>query len=280
MSLSIPYETIQEELVEEISEINISEYNNQNIEDNVSNGEEITNESLSENISKSEDVLEFIQEDEGLDETDCEVSLIRCDEDSPCPKKIPPIPKRRHKEERFTIHCRVHCLEKMELDAINKSCNFQITSKFSLKLNPKKCCQIQTTSRLPTYNGKNSEYGLSEIQLEKKRQLEKIRKRQLKEKIMRKQEEKMEKDNYNEEIFCSWLKSVAKRTKNINNDKLPNLHPNRLKNSYQIYDIEKSIMKIRARPKTSPFKHYYNTIIVHPGATIKTVLKMKNTKMN
>lgn len=255
----IIYQPIEEE-IEEIVEIN------EEIEEEICN-ELIIQEEISD--SKTEDnIIEIIQDSEIIDETDLEVSVIHCDEESP--KLIRK--KKKHKEVKIPINCHIHCLEKPELDLINKGYdtkNMKTFEELNLKLMKKKCCKRQEQPKLPSYNGVVSEYGLTEEQIERKRIKRERKEKRRREKLIRNEEDKIQRDMYNEEIFCAWLKSLEIRNKN----KIT-------KNCYQSYDERKRPQSHQAvrnkyrdvRPRTATGQNQYNTIILYPGVVMKTLI--------
>lgn len=274
------YQTIEEDIIEDIQDLKINDEEiaeaeeieeikeTYEIEDN--DNEETVGEfieEISEDTKSGENVIEIIQDSEFIDETDMEVSIIHCEEETPKLK----LPKKKTNQEYIPINCRIHCLEKRDLDIINKGIeteNLKIPPELALRLNEKYCCKKSDKVKLPTYNGLNSEYGLTESQIERKRMKTERKLRKNQEKIIRIREERVQKDIYNEEIFRDWLKSISKRKMNKN------------KNNYQTYEQRRpnssfeakiSFQWKKVRPKSCPSAKS-NTIVLYPGVTLKTVI--------
>lgn len=199
-------------------------------------------------------------------------------------KSEKPLKKVKTKFEHDPINCRIHCLEKKDLDLITgkPKKTTDLLKGPVLKIRQRSCCTSQEVKqKLPVYNGFVSEYGLTKPQLEK-RQLRKEKNAQRKkEKCHKIKEEKMQKDMYNEEVFSAWLRSIKNRNQNNHNKNSNNKEyivrevPIAPQNKRQrpktanIYQAYPSISKTenvanRKRPSTSPCKGYtYNIIFVH-----------------
>lgn len=195
-----------------------------------------------------------------------EVSIIHCDEESP---RMPKIRKKKDNNEKtMEINCRLHCLEKKDLDSINKGCDtrqLNTSPELNLRLKPKKCCKNQTKPKLPAYNGCISEYGLTEKQKEKKKIKNEKRRKLKKERTIRIEEEKIARDLYNEQIFSDWLKAIAQRNKNARN--ISSSCTNRPKSAAE---VQRKAKHNKNRPMTSKCQHYNTMIVLHPGVTLRT----------
>lgn len=116
------------------------------------------------------------------------------------------------------IECKNHCIERLDFDMSMSIKKLEIYEKPVkcplLKLQRRKCCDENKTrnpTNLPCYNGHRSEYGLSSEELEKRERRREIikLKEQKRQQLMR--EYKNRKNQQNEQVFCQWLKDVAKR---------------------------------------------------------------------
>ncbi|KYB29259.1 uncharacterized protein LOC103315117 [Tribolium castaneum] len=116
------------------------------------------------------------------------------------------------------IECRNHCIERLDFDMSMSIKKLEIHEKPVkcplLKLQTRKCCdenKSRNPTNLPCYNGHRSEYGLSSEELEKRERRKEIikLKEQKRQQLMR--EYKNRKNQQNEEVFCQWLKDVARR---------------------------------------------------------------------
>lgn len=170
------------------------------------------------------------------------------------------------KVEQIKINCRLHCLEKPQLDIITHALTKLKTAAEPLKgpvlkIRQRTCCtsqQIQT--KLPTYNGFISEYGLTKTQLERRIFRKEKAATKKKQKHIRVQEEKEQKDLYNEQIFCAWLKAL--RIRNRKQIPVREISPvvkrPKTANSY-LFSPKRNYFPLRKRPSTSPSKgHTYN----------------------
>lgn len=169
------------------------------------------------------------------------------------------------KTEQIKINCRLHCLEKPQLDIITQALTKLGTTTEPLKgpvlkIRQRTCCTSQDIKpKLPSYNGFISEYGLTKTQLERRI----IRKEKVaakrKEKYIKIQEEKEQKDLYNEQIFCAWLKSLRNRNQNqIPIKESAVVQRPKTANSY-LFSPKRNYLPLRKRPSTSPSKgHMYN----------------------
>lgn len=115
------------------------------------------------------------------------------------------------------VHCKEHCIDKLEYDLSMSIKKLQIHDKFQLpplQLLQRKCCdevRQKVPKALPRYNGLRSEYGLSSRQLEnreRQKQLVKM-KEEMRHKLIN--EYRQRKIEQNEEVFCQWLKEVSRR---------------------------------------------------------------------
>lgn len=154
------------------------------------------------------------------------------------------------------VDCRNHCIERLDFDMSMSIKKLEIHEKPVkcplLKLQRRKCCDENKTKNpttLPCYNGYRSEYGLSSEALEKReRRKEIIRlKEQKRQQLL--QEYKNRKNQQNEEVFCQWLKEVARRK--AQKESATN---NRTKQCFSPNVISfptKAVEKVNERPKTA-----------------------------
>lgn len=123
------------------------------------------------------------------------------------------------------VHCKEHCIDKLECDLSMSIKKLEIHDKFQLpplQLLQRQCCdevKQKVPKALPRYNGLRSEYGLSSRQLEKRERQKQIlkMKEEMRHQLM--SEYKKRKIEQNEEVFCQWLKEVAKRKNDKQNSK-------------------------------------------------------------
>lgn len=276
------YQTIDEDIIEEIQDLKIKDEEEiveiEEIEEIDEKSDIETNdneetvgdyiEEISEDTKSGENVIEIIEDTELIDETDMEISVIHCEEETP---KIRLPKKKKRKEEYIPINCRIHCLEKKDLDIINGVINYhnlKIPPELILRLNEKYCCKKCEKPKLPTYKGLNSEYGLTEKQIERKRAKTERKLQQNQEKIIRIREERIQRDIYNEEIYKEWLKSIEKRKTNKNKNNYETYEQRRPKSSYE---ARISFKWSKVRPKSCPVSKN-NTVILYPGVTLKTMV--------
>jgi hypothetical protein len=125
---------------------------------------------------------------------------------------------RSSRSENLLVECKNHCIERLDFDLSMSIKKLEIREKPVncplLKLQRRKCCdenRAKNPSILPCYNGHRSEYGLSSEELEKRERRKEIikMKEQKRQQLMR--EYKNRKNQQNEEVFCQWLKDIAKR---------------------------------------------------------------------
>lgn len=148
------------------------------------------------------------------------------------------------------VNCKDHCIDKLDYDLSMSIKKLDIQEKLSLpplQLLQRKCCdevKKKIHQNLPQYNGLRSEYGLSSRQLEsreKQKELLKMRDRVCQQLM---EEYKTRKMQQNEEVFCQWLKEVAKR-------KSEKKATNKRAVSAKQSNTNKTEKKIKERPKTA-----------------------------
>lgn len=178
------------------------------------------------------------------------------------PKRLKDKKAKKHFQKRFSnqnhnVDCKSHCIEKLDF-GLNISINkLQIHEKPAncptLKLQERKCCEknkIRNPQTLPCYSGFRSEYGLSSLQLERReRRKEIIRmKAERRKKLM--EEFKERKKQQNEEVFCQWLREVAKRKRQKENE---NLRILKTKENFSptVINFPSRPEKVKERPKTA-----------------------------
>lgn len=179
------------------------------------------------------------------------------------PKKLKEKKTKKYFQKRFwnqnhnNVDCKSHCIEKLDF-GLNLSINkLQIHEKPAscptLKLQERKCCEknkIRNPQTLPCYSGFRSEYGLSLLQLERReRRKEIIRmKEERRKKLM--EEFKERKKQQNEEVFCQWLREVAKRKRQKENE---NARILKTKENFSptVINFPSRQEKTKERPKTS-----------------------------
>lgn len=154
------------------------------------------------------------------------------------------------------VHCKAHCIDKLECDLSMSIKKLEIRDKFQLpplQLLQRKCCdevKQKVPKPLPRYNGLRSEYGLSSRQLEKrerKKQILKI-KEEMRHELMN--EFKKRKMEQNEEVFSHWLKEVAKR-RNEKQNTAKQIKPKETVTPNIITLPSKITGKTRERPRTA-----------------------------
>ncbi|XP_044258914.1 uncharacterized protein LOC123007594 [Tribolium madens] len=116
------------------------------------------------------------------------------------------------------IECKNHCIERLDFDMSMSIKKLEIHEKPVkcplLKLQSRKCCdenKSRNPTNLPCYNGHRSEYGLSSEELEKRERRKEIIKLKEQKRQQLMHEYKNRKNQQNEEVFCQWLKDVARR---------------------------------------------------------------------
>lgn len=153
------------------------------------------------------------------------------------------------------VHCKEHCIDKLECDLSMSIKKLEIHEKFHLpplQLLQRKCCdevRQKVPKALPRYNGLRSEYGLSSRQLEKRERQKQIlkMKEEMRQTLM--SEYKKRKIEQNEEVFCQWLKEVGRRKAERQTTRRPKLKE--IVNS-NIITLPTSITgKNRERPQTA-----------------------------
>lgn len=282
---------VEEEILTDNSEQNEqlkTECDNQMCDDK-SNEEEITDEEDISVEEKSVEVIEIINDtdddlEDEVSEIDIQVSTINNEENNAkdmienktttnkeCTSKID------------KINCRIHCLEKKNLDLITGGSKaiVNISKGPILKLRQRPCCTNQNAKpRLPVYNGLISEYGLTKVQLERRKSRKEKSAQRKREKCNRITEEKKQKEMFNEEMFCAWLKSVRQRKQNNKeNQKLKCATP-QVRPRPSTCNVQACVKaKTKRRPSTSPCKSCsYTTILVTPTMTIKEVVMFKKKR--
>ncbi|XP_056631376.1 uncharacterized protein LOC130441634 [Diorhabda sublineata] len=160
------------------------------------------------------------------------------------------------------VQCRNHCIDKLDFDLPMYIKKLEIHEKVAnlppLQLIQRKCCDELKQKNLPNYNGLRSEYGLSSRQLENRQKHKELLrlKEQTRQKIL--EEYTKRKMQQNEEVFCQWLKQIAKRRNETQKmDKNKVRHKNNLKRVKQLYSPSvismpnKNTGRMKERPKTA-----------------------------
>ncbi|GLV42060.1 hypothetical protein CBL_04981 [Carabus blaptoides fortunei] len=256
--------------------------------DDKSNEEDITGEDEILDEDKSIEVIEIINDTDDDVEDDISETLSTINDEEDNTKdvldKCKTSTSKRCSSKIDKVNCRIHCLEKKDLDKITGGSKslVDISKGPILKLRPRPCCTNRNAKpRLPVYNGLISEYGLTKAQLERrKRQQEKSLQRK-REKSNRINEEKRQKEMFNEEIFCAWLKSVRQRSGNSCKENRNIQHgTSQMRLRPSTCNVASCAKKeqVRRRPSTSPAKSCI-TILVTPTMTIKEVIMYKKKRI-
>lgn len=175
-------------------------------------------------------------------------------------------PKRRRKSKYCTeVHCKDHCIEKIDKNLSISIKKLEIHEKSTVNLPPlqlhqRQCCDdvklSSSSQNLPNYNGYRSEYGLTYRQLKNKnRHLEMIKQKELARQKLIEQYRHL-KVQQNETVFCQWLKEVSRRNK----------EQTELKNQFKI------------KHKTSPFEILPKSLSPMAINNNKHVIKTGRTK--
>lgn len=163
--------------------------------------------------------------------------------------------RKRGHNKYYHINCKSHCIERLDIDLGLSINRLQIAEKPCpmLKLQRRKCCEqnpIKAEQKLPSYGGHKSEYGLSLEQLEaraRKKEMIKVREQKRLEVLEEYQRRKVQQ---NEQIFCQWLKNLARRKTGL----LPERDETRTKKCLTptVFSFpNKTDDKIKERPKTA-----------------------------
>ncbi|KAJ3654585.1 hypothetical protein Zmor_013763 [Zophobas morio] len=189
-----------EDVIDEIvtEECEVEDLDNNSFHDQLDESEESRNDNVTVRISS------------GGSETKSSVRKKKVRKRSPLPKssKISHIP----------VECKNHCIERLDFDMSMSIKKLEIREKPVkcplLKLQTRKCCdenKARNPTNLPCYNGFRSEYGLSSAELERRERRRQIIKMKEQKRQQLLKEYKNRKNQQNEEVFCQWLKDVARR---------------------------------------------------------------------
>lgn len=229
-----------------------------NIQEKVEGDEEIEDE-LIEEIIGDEEIIENPTESNKI--TSPKISFVEAFNQAESSKGSSKSSKRKkHSKTKTTInpvevHCKEHCIDRLECDLSMSIKKLEIHEKFQLpplQLLQRKCCdevREKVPKPLPRYNGLRSEYGLSSRQLEKRERQKQIikMKEEMRHQLMN--EYKKRKIEQNEEVFCQWLKEVAKRKAERQN--IRKLKSKETVSPNIITLPTKLLGKARERPKTA-----------------------------
>lgn len=153
------------------------------------------------------------------------------------------------------VHCKEHCIDKLDFDLSMSIKKLEIHEKVQLpplQLLQRKCCdevRQKTPKNLPNYNGLRSEYGLTSKQLAKRQKQQEVLKmrEEMRQRLIT--EYRTRRIQQNEEVFCQWLKEVARRKAEKQNTKKPKYKESVVPNV--IILPNKTAGRVRERPKTA-----------------------------
>lgn len=189
------------------------------------NNENITIFNIEEDVEELEEVLEDVESDS---EYQHEIKVSTVSEKTTANETVASSKNEFSKRKKISkskaaflnpheVNCKNHCIDKLDHDLSMSIKKLDIHEKVNLpplQLLQRKCCdEVKKKIRhnLPHYNGLRSEYGLSSRQLEKREKQKELLKMRdhMRQQLL--EEYKRRKMQQNEEVFCQWLKEVAKR---------------------------------------------------------------------